>query len=314
MSLPISSPLKAAALQPKTHKTYNTNLTTFLQFSNISFVSLIRLSIFQIDSLFSTYLDHSYLHGGSYSKASQALNGLCFQLPHLRGWMKESSLRLKGWKKLSPSISHPPITWELTVLLSVVSAKSGYYSEAIGMLLSFHCYLRVSELVSIRFKDVAIPNDPRLGVAHRQMALRLGKAKTGVNQWVSIQHPQIATLFYSYLTKRHYRSKELVFPFSSAHFRRHVHSAVLSIGLRSTPYVPHSFRHGGATSDFLKNGSIQEVMFRGRWKATSSASNYIQQGRALLLRRNIPQYLNDDGHLFSLHLVEILMHLGGSAV
>jgi integrase len=307
--LPAISPLKSASLQSRTSKSYNDNLLKFLNFNNITLVKLMRLPVHQIDSLLSSYFDYSYSVGGSFTYATYALNGLCFHSPSLRGQLGDSKRRLKGWEKLKKSTSHPPITWELTVLMAVVLAKSGFYSEAIGILLSFDCYLRVGELVSILYHNIALPNDPRLVAAHRHMALRLPKTKTGLNQWVTLNNPDVANLFLHYLQSSSFNGADRVFCFSANHFRLVIRSAATSLGLSHIPYVPHSFRHGGATTDYFLGFSIDHILHRGRWKKMESATRYIQAGRALLLLSDVPKQLNEAGSVFSTHLIDVMVHL-----
>jgi integrase len=302
-----SSPLKAAALKRNTRKSYNQHLSLFLSYSNITWSQLEQLSSIRIDRLFSQYLEHLYSIGGSRQYAQFALSGLKFHLPHLKGRLADSALCMKGWKNLVKVKSHPPLTWELVVLFSCSALKSGYYSEAMAMLLAFHCYLRISELISLRYKDVARFNDPRLGSAFREMALRLPRTKTGKNQWVSIENPTVANLFHQYLSLQKFSSKQKVFPFSASRYRCLLYSIKSSFGLSRIPYVPHSFRHGGATSDFAKGMSIEYIMFRGRWKHMESARNYVQQGKALYLKAKIPKKLNNDGQLLAQHLQHIFL-------
>jgi integrase len=236
------SPLKAASIQPSTLKAYNDNVKQFLLFWNFSSVSkLHRLSLRKIDSLLSSYFNYSYSIGGSYAYACHTLNGLCFHYPAIRGALHESNRCLKGWRKKRKSRSHPPITWELTMLIAVILLKSGFYSESIGVLLSFDCYLRVGELLSLTYNDVAKPNDPRLGSAHRQMALRLAKTKTGLNQWVTVSDPDVAVLFHEYLLSSSLKGADVVFPFSRTRFRSLLRSVVSALGLSRIKYVPHSF-------------------------------------------------------------------------
>ena len=68
-----------------------------------------------------------------------------------------------GWKNLHSPQSRPPLTWEVTVTLSVCMAKSGYPEHALATLLAFDTYLRISEYVNMGVKDVAVPGDPRMG-------------------------------------------------------------------------------------------------------------------------------------------------------
>jgi integrase len=217
---------------------------------------------------------------------------------------------LRGWSRLARSASHPPITWELAVVFAVTMAKWSLYPHSIATLVAFDCYLRVGELTRIRYCDVVQPNDPRMGSVHSTMALRLPDTKTGLNQWVSLQSPSVAQALHSYLRARPFQSSELIFPFAPHQYRQLIRSVALTLGVGHIPYVPHSLRHGGATSDFLRGHTIEQIMYRGRWKSMESARRYIQTGRALLVTLSLPAHLHETGLALSVGLVPVLDSLG----
>ena len=71
--------------------------------------------------------------------------------------------------------------------------------------------------------------------------------------------------------------------------------------------MPHSLRHGGATYDFLRGMSIEQIMFRGRWVSMESARRYVQTCKALLIRQRVPQHLHDVGTLLGSRIEEVLV-------
>lgn len=295
-ALPLStSTLRDAAIVPSTHRAYNNNLDKFLQHTRLSLPRLLQLPPALLDERLAAYFDHQFSVQGSYHNAAHALYGLIFRCPRLKLELGESRLRLRGWKRLVTQRSHPPITWELTVLFATVMAKWGRHAEAMGTLLSFDCYLRVGELTRLLYSDVVMPNDPRTGSAHRSMALRLAVTKTGPNQWVSLGNADVAAALHCYLRVFPFLAGDRIFPFSPSSFRHLLRQVADSLGLGHIPYVPHSFRHGGATCDFLRGATIEQIMFRGRWVSMESARRYIQTSRALLIMLQIPAGLNDAG-------------------
>lgn len=304
-----SSILRDAALAPATLRAYNNNLVKFLRYTRLTLFQLLQLSAATIDRRLAAYIDHLYSTQGSYDYACQAMFGLIYRAPSLRLRLGEARLRLRGWKRLKTQRSHPPITWELTVLFATTMAKWGHHAHAVATLLAFDCYLRVGELTRIDYKDIVMPNDPRVGAAHRGMAVRLAKTKTGNNQWVSLQKPEVAQVLLHYLRTFPFMEHERVFPFTPASFRKLLHQVAASLGLGHIPYVPHSFRHGGATCDFLKGATIEQIMFRGRWVAMESARRYIQTARALLIIQRVPARLNACGAALAQQLLPTMRML-----
>jgi integrase len=302
------SALRDAALAPATLRTYNKNLQHFLQSSLLSEQRFFSLPPSVLDRRLAEYIEYLYASGGSFDYAAHALNGVVFHRPNMRLQLGESRLRLRGWGRIRRTASHPPLTWELAVVFAVTMAQSGFHASAIALLLSFDCYLRVGELVRLTRADVIMPNDPRMGRSYTSMALRLGRTKTGLNQWVSLRDTAVAYLlqFWMQHTALGALPSDAVFPFSPTHFRRLLRSTATALGVGDIPYVPHSLRHGGATADFLSGFTIEQVMFRGRWKSMESARRYIQAGRALLAMQEVPRELNERGILFDDELFETL--------
>jgi hypothetical protein len=301
-----ASALRDAALQPSTLRTYRKNLSKLLSHTRLSLQQLLSHSPSHIDRLLASFIDHQYALGGSFDYCQHTLSGLVFQQPLLRHQLGESRLRLRGWRNLLESHSHPPLTWELVVLFAVTMAKWGYHAEAIAALLSFDCYLRVGEMTRVQFRDVIMPHDARVGSAHPAMALRLARAKTGLNQWVSLRNPAVSAALLYYLRSSPFSAEQRIFSFSPDRFRRLLRRVADSLGVGHTPYVPHSLRHGGATCDFLRGDSIEQIMFRGRWKSMESARRYIQTGRAIMATVDVPTQLNDIGSVLSGSLAAVM--------
>jgi hypothetical protein len=195
MSRPVAS-LYDAALAPATLRMYNKNLNQLLSHTRLTLTQLLSLSHSRVDRLVSKWIEHLYRSGGSFDYASQCLHGLIFHCPVLRLKLNRSRMCLRGWSRIRETRSHPPMTWELTVMFAMTMASWGYHSEAVATLVAFDCLLRVGEVTRMVAIDVIMPNDPRVGDAHPTMALRLPRTKTGLNQWVSLNNPIIASVFH----------------------------------------------------------------------------------------------------------------------
>jgi integrase len=227
------------------------------------------------------YLQHLYDSGQSFHLAACTVFGLQHKVPWMANHLNGSKLALKGWNRSAPSTSHPPLTWELTCLLSVWMLLHDEPDVALAMLVGFDCYLRIGELINLTVQDVAKANDPRIGAAYRGVMLRLAKTKTGNNQAVTVENGVVASLLQRRIQGR--RSDEKVFAISREHFYSVMHKACSALGLGDHGYTPHSLRHGGATRHYLQGKPITDIQFRGRWSNAKSVRTYIQSGRALLL-------------------------------
>ena len=285
--------LLQAAYAPSTRKKYLSAVQLFLDFCGDSGEDPTSPSDF--DELLNDFIHHLFLTEAGKSRAVDTIYGILMFLPELKSHLPVSMLAARGWNKLAPVLSYPPLTWDLTVLVALkISLRS--WPCAIGTLLAFDCFLRIGELCSLKREDVADAKDARLGVDFKGMALRLRKTKTGPNQWVTVENVQVMHLLRALIAKA--KPGHSLFPVSTSTYRRLFKSACSDLKLSST-YVPHSLRHGGATRQHLLGKSMEDILLRGRWASTRSARRYIQSGRAVLLSMDIPASLARLGPILS---------------
>lgn len=301
--------LLANAVAPSTQLAYTRSVRKFLAFAGVSLDSLLRCSSRRIDRLLTDYLHYLHRSRSPHCYAVHAVYGLIYHAPELKERLLLSRRSLRGWERTRVHRSHPPLTWELTVVIALSMARRGLHAEAVASLLAFDCYLRVGEYLRLQFSDVATLNDPRLGDAHTGMALRLARTKTGSNQWVTVREPAVVAAFTEYLQRRAWLPTDRVFPFSLSHWRRVLRSCCASLGLGAIPFVPHSFRHGGATRDYMRGHTIEQIKLHGRWVSIESARRYIQQGPALLLLNEVPAELMQKARLLAPYVAQCLAYL-----
>lgn len=287
-----------AAFAPPTVRRYTAAVRKFLEW--IYDNNYVFSSTSEADELLLEYLHDFYLGGGGKGEANNTVYGVIMLVPALRQCLHSSRLALRGWSRLHPPQSYPPLTWELTVVIGVQMVRGGRLAEGLATILGFHCYLRLGEICNLRVSDVADSGDARVGGEYRGMALRLRTTKTGPNQWVEVKDAAVIALLRQRLSGR--RSGSFVFGFSASSYRRLFKAVLSNLGL-SSAYVPHSLRHGGATRDHLLGASLEHVLMRGRWASTKSARHYIQAGRAMLLANEVPRRVAELGSLFASDLV-----------
>jgi integrase len=212
---------------------------------------------------------------------SWALNsfwGLLAFNPRLKNRLHVAFDILKRIKRANPSRSPKPLTWDLTVLVASWLARNVSVDMAIGALLAFDCYLRVSELVGLRLVDVSVPRarSARVGIILRD-------TKSGRAQSVLIARPALAAVVAAWVAARRASSSECewVFTFSAARFRADLARACAALGLPA--FTPHSLRHGGASHDLLHGMHVDSVQLRGRWSSIPTARRYFQVATAAAL-------------------------------
>lgn len=305
-------PLRGMALAPASQKAYSKQLGSLLSHTRLSHSAFFALSATAVDRALAVYIQFCYDAKSSFAYASHTLSAVVHQRPDLRHQLPLARQCIRGWDKVRISASHAPLTWELTVLMACTMARSGYHGPAVAILLAFDCFLRVGELTRIRRSDVVMPNDSRMGQAHTTMAVVLRVAKTGRMQSVGIASADVAQLLAQWvrLMPRCVAgdADPRIFPFSPDFLRRLMSRTASALQL-PTHYTPHSLRHGGTTDDFLRNGSVERIQFRGRWKSLESVRRYVQTARAVLAAQEVPREVNELGVTLSKGLVAVMSHL-----
>lgn len=292
-------PLLAAAYAASTVKAYHRAAHDFLRW--LSAASLDPSTPDEYDDLLTQYIHSLYAAHQPRYKAVHAVYGIISMLPRLRLLLQTAKQALRGWGRLQPSESYPPLTWELTCAIAVRLLVNRHFPAAVATLLGFDCLLRVNEILSIRADDIADSKDARVSATTAEMTVRLRQTKTGRNQWVVVE--DLDVLFFVRVLKRNAPSTDSrLFPYSDDTFRHLFHTACADLGLSSS-YVPHSLRHGGATRMLVNRRPISDIMTRGRWSEQKSARRYIQSGRALLLSMSAPDDIQRAGLFVSRRLL-----------
>lgn len=253
-------------------------------------------SIPDLDYRLANYMVDLWYAGKGKTEASCTLYGLDLLIPGLRTKLTLSIRSLNGFTRLKPSKPHPPMPWTVAAViagwLAVNHHKHGL-SMAIGILLSFDCYLRTGELLGLLYEDIAFGRDTRLGLEDDgRVHIHLRTTKTGSHKGVEVRDEQVKQLLI--ILKRRHKKGDRLFPWHRSTHLKWFHKACQVLRLPSD-YVHHSLRHGGATRDYLNGMPIGDVMVRGRWAATKSAVHYIQQGRQLMMLHTIPSLVDKIG-------------------
>ena len=160
------------------------------------------------------------------------------------------------------------------------------------MMVSYDCWLRISEISGITAADV---HDTRAQVdpVGRGVSVFLPETKTGRRQAVMVEDPAVAALLLVLVRAQVQRAAKL---FSAPATVRSVLArclSVLNVDAHGLAFVWHSFRHGGASRAYLRGDEMSRILTRGRWAVESSGRHYIQSGRQLLLTQELPLIVID---------------------
>ena len=126
----------------------------------------------------------------------------------------------------------------------------------------------------LRLQHISLPKDEGAEV---QGAFALERTKTGENQSVRLRKGATTTLLRALVVQRLREGGDKLFTFTAGHFRTWIKAECTSLGLGDIGFTPHSLRHGGATADFLRGMSVNDIQLRGRWRCFESLRRYLQQ-------------------------------------
>ena len=201
---------------------------------------------------------------------------------------------IRGWDRLLPPTPYAPMHQDVALALATVMSLVGCVGAAIALLVSYDCWLRISEVAGLKPRDV-VDNRGQADAAGRGVAVYLETTKTGRRQAVLVESPALAAILVAW--RDAHRARGLsedtpLFP-SPDQLRQALAQALTGLGLgegndRGLYFSWHSCRHGGASRAFLLNRPMSDILLRGRWKAESSGRHYVQAGRQLLIGSAVP--------------------------
>jgi integrase len=229
------------------------------------------LSVAALDDTLARFIDHVHASQSPASWARNTFLGILSFNPHVGNRLPVSHDLCTRLAKVRPSVSPPPLTWDICNLigLAMLLWRRGWERRALGLLVAFDCYLRVNELCKLTKEDVSVPHDfPRQG----QVGLVIRSTKVGRAQAVHVRRESVALLLVEHV--RRLPRGALVFNFSSSQFRTALRDMCQALKLPA--FTPHSCRHGGASQDLREGQPVDWVQLRGRWASQVSARRYFQ--------------------------------------
>ena len=283
--------LQMSSIHESTLKAYRISVSIFKKWLRRSCPEI--WSITALDSALAVYATILYEENPKRGERQRFINtifGLEFFVPVCKGLLREARMAAKGWNRVAPASSPPPLS------LSIVHAISGFYLRrnkidyALAFSLGFHGYLRSNELLSLRFRDLSLPGDARLnaGLCTQRAGLVVMEAKTGKLQFVPLSDSHLLIQLQSWTRQSGSRlSSDKVFDMSYGKLSRAFHKALFHLGLSDVGFTLHSLRHGGATHDFLLALPFKDIMSKGRWISHQSCERYLNAGKGLLVTISI---------------------------
>ena len=239
-------------------------------------------TVYDMDRAAHTFLSYYYAkmaaeprHNAGVGVAGSLEAGICQEVSE-RYRRRLPGLRRarKGWSELEPTHHHSPLPYDWMRLLSLWFACHGHRREAMGLLVGFDGYLRVSELLGLTAADVQLPEDVR-GAAVTTTRLALGRTKTCAagDEQVAVLRDTLAQAAIEWLAENPLANGRL-FDCTPARFNELIAAGCAAHRLPGV-FTAHCLRHGKATFDSILGVPRSDIKERGRWACEESLRTYI---------------------------------------
>ena len=274
--------LKSLTVQPVTKARYQDSLDKFYAYLRRESLQLPKRRE-ALDALVGDYIEYLWSEGEGRSMGSNLLAGLQDLDPHLKGHLPSSWRLMKTWSANELPNRAPPLTESVLRAMVGWSIFHQHFSFALSLLVGFYTLLRTGELLELQAWNIHMTSSTQPAV------ISLGLTKSGKRQGAaeSVTLTERSVLKLLWYWKQNVPSH--TFLTAKPHIWRQLFSDCLAgLQLQTWGFRPYSLRRGGATSLFVKVGSLDRVLLLGRWTAVKTAKIYLNAGLAMLADLKIP--------------------------
>ena len=189
---------------------------------------------------------------------------------------------LKGWHRHCPARSRTPVPWIAIAMIVVEILRAGEPAMACWVMISFWAYLRPSECMRLRQKDIVPPVrgvSPHWSLVVAPSEAGIRTTKVGEQDDSVVWDSEEMQWFKELLRElRGDGSTAPLWQFSYADLVLVWRNACSVLKLKG--YVPYQLRHGGPSHDRAQmTRSLEAIQKRGRWKQLKSVMRYEKAGR-----------------------------------
>ena len=107
-----------------------------------------------LDGLVSDWVEAQWARGASVSDIADALSGLHFFWPEIRGLLRSAWRLLRSWRRIECPQRAPPLTILLIRAMVAHAIWRDNLQFAAMLCLGFHCLLRTGEMVLVQYQDL----------------------------------------------------------------------------------------------------------------------------------------------------------------
>ena len=253
-------------------------------------------SLEELDSVCEDWVEFQWTKGATLGSIGDALCGLQFYWPEVKGKLRGTWRLYKNWRRLEIPTRAPPISALIVQAFVGYLMSREFYTSAFLIALGFHAYLRTGELLNLQFRDL------QLGSTTGICTVRGGKSglRNNIDEAIALYDRSVLELGrIVFILPHHQRGTSKVWPFSASSFRKMFAECVKTFSLENLELKPYSLRRGGATHDYIQQGVLESILLRGRWHSLAVARLYLEDGLAQLPNLRLPPPTHRHLHKFA---------------
>ncbi|CAK0847428.1 unnamed protein product, partial [Prorocentrum cordatum] len=295
---PRQTRLAAAKVRPRTQELYLGMILGLVRWLNMAFLPDWPRHTW--GETLAEYAESIYDRGGSKASTQRLAPALLWAEPALhRAGIREvfplTHQTLKGWNVLEPSKSRPPVPFLAARAVACWLCRAGKPLSGLAVLIMFETYMRPSEVLALRARQVVVPL-PKEGGASIFLTFVVRASEyeipTKTNTYdlsVPLDLPRQQWMVDPISFVQALRGPDDLFlGLGYNQLAEDFQSATSALGVSLLKATLYSLRHGGASRDRSTGArGLGAVQQRGGWKAFKSVLRYEKHGRLSLELRKL---------------------------
>lgn len=221
----------------------------------------------------------SHWHAGTpLGTIGDALCGLHFFWPQVKGQLRGSWKLYKNWRRIEVPQRAPPLPRQICLALVGYFLHREQVFMAFLLALGFHAFLRTGEILKLQCQDITMGSKSGVVVVRRSKS----GLRFNMDESVALYDHHLPRLWELCQLDRTMGRSDYLWQHSGSKFRDLFYEGLAALHLQDMGFQPYSIRRGGATHSFATSLALDRVILRGRWRSLSVARIYLEDGQAQL--------------------------------
>jgi len=268
--------LSQLVVQAKTKTRYEESFRKFCEFHHLQ-REITMLDREKVDLWASAYIEFLWEDGAPKSEASYALAAIQFFHPQTKNHLVWAWKLVKTWNQVELPTRATPLSPEILLGMAGQAFKWKQFRFGWLLVVGFGAFLRTSELVQLKRKEVILPTASKNPEAVLLLDNTKGTKKNFLPLDKVVLEESLPIQGLQYLCQG-LQPGDSLSQMSNSQFRVLFKEVLQALSLENMGYVPYSLRRGGVTSAFRQGVTMDNLVTQGRWQHVPTARIYIDAG------------------------------------